>query len=175
MNNIFLEQFSLRGLSILLLAMMTFSNCTDENSLGLDNNSYQNAKEVQYKPKPSIGFKVTFEAGHTSESCTCQGLCCTFVIVGGAVSGVGHVPCQGSGSACSWTINIGVGRILDETNILQDIEVTIEDFTGDFFLIPERSVYVDELELYFNIPEQIVYQVEDSSNYLLKGISLSEN
>ncbi len=122
--------------------------------------------------KGEVTYKVSFDAGHPSELCHGQGLCTGF-IAGHQPRWV-HVACQGPGKECHHeiTISIPIFREVYESGPT-DVHMPIVNYSGDEFLMPDRSLLIAETGKYVNIPKQVL-EKDNAGSYIFKSVIISD-
>jgi hypothetical protein len=111
-------------------------------------------------------YRGSFNVGHSSGSCS------GCVTLGGVCF---HVDCQGGGNYCS--LSAAFKLIASNRNdyycvILNPDELTHEDF----FLMPDRSLYVEGTQgRFLNIPEQLVYRDDETGTFTFYDVFFSDH
>jgi hypothetical protein len=153
---------------ILFILFITFFACEKNDKPNASSNIPENrAEPIISDSKAWVGFILSTKSGHSSTGCE------------GCVTHNGHafhVDCQGAGSSC--TQKATVYLYVDESN--PDVYYAINDgewelAAGDFFLMPERSLYIMSSNgEYLNIPEQMLYRDEETGKFILYDIFFTE-
>ena len=153
--------FIKRILSITLFFILFFGCTKQENKT----TEYSNSAEIISNSK-RVGYGIKVNVGHSGS--TCSGC----VTVGGQSI---HVDCQGSGNAC----RLGGAMIIsnsDEDGIYYGTIENPDELTyEDFFLMPDRSLYIEGTKGQFlNIPEQMAYRDKETGTFIFYDIFFSD-
>lgn len=149
---------------ISLALIAAFSSCEKEKQIVKEistTNTNPNNSNIKAK---GLDIKVDFTAGHPASQCHGQGAC--FNYTPGYWPNYAHIPCQGSGKDCNYTITIGTGYTQSHAIF------EISGYEKDTFLMPSRSLHISEKNAYLNIPQQVVLKVE--GGYQFNNLSLTD-
>lgn len=152
-------------LSITLFFLLFFACAKQESK---ETREYSNSNSAQIiSDSKGLLFGIKVSVGHSGAGCP------------GCVTYDGHhihVDCQGSGSACQ--IN-AVMKISDsgEIGFYQGTIDNADELTAeDFFLMPNRSLYiVGSNGQFVNIPEQTAYRDEETGTLVFHDIFFSDS
>ena len=152
----------------LLIFTVVFSACEKNEKPNFNSEIYPNNAEPIYSAsKQIIGYKLSVMVGHSGTNCP------------GCVTQGGdsfHVPCQGAGSACSQSATVYIYTDGDSPNFYYAVNPDKWELTdGDFFLMPDRSLYiVGSNGEFLNIPEQVAYRDEETGFFIFYEIFFSD-
>jgi len=155
----------MKRIQIIILVLVLCFACSKPENKEIEKKSTPNSAQMISGAKgPSYSISVTL--GHSASECS------GCVMSGGTCT---HVDCQGAGSACAAKtimqisdteeVNLYFGTISDPN------ELTAEDF----FLMPNRSLYImGSNGEFINIPEQMLYRDEETGNFMIYDIFFSD-
>lgn len=147
----------------------TFIACQKEESISKSLSSQSASKTRSAQLEASVG--VSFDAGHPSSQCHGQGAC--FNGTPNYFAHWVHIPCQGPGKECHWDLSISLSKFKSlKEDEPKDIEMSLVNYSDSEFLIPDRSILVQETNQYLNIPTQVLQRNEDGT-YLFKNVVIS--
>lgn len=161
-----LSAFTIIGMGLII------GGCNKKKSYKMEDigNTKNNTNELIAKPKGSIS--LSFPAGHSKSECSGQGLCQT-IISGGGIYHL-HVPCQASGKDCNWSFDLGFSTYDVNGSNPFDFSSAIGDYQGLEFMMPDRSIFIEELAIYINIPEQVLSK-NTNGEFDFKNVYFSQN
>lgn len=130
-----------------------------------------NAAIKPYGKTISGSVGVSFDAGHPASQCHGQGAC--FNGTPNYFAHWVHIPCQGPGKECHWELSIDIGLVVALLeDAPHDINMPITDYHEPEFMMPERSIFIEETNKYMNIPKQVLQKNEDNT-YQFKNVIVS--
>lgn len=121
-----------------------------------------------------VGGEVSckFKAGHPSAGCSGD--------IPLSILGLYwiHVPCVGDGSDCEWETKITIGRLasepIDPNTPYNDGKLYFYngDYNESHFSITSKSFYLEDENLYVNVPGQLIEKYVDYQ-YSLSGVTFT--
>jgi len=110
-------------------------------------------------------FGISISVGHSGKGCA------------GCVTSGGqhiHVDCQGPGNACTKSARMSIASAKGAiSGIIEDSDELTD---GEFFFMPDRSLYIiDSNGEFLNIPEQIVFRDEETGAFIFYDIFFSDS
>ena len=150
-----------------LMCILLFLGCSKKEVKDLLEFDSSNTVQLLSSNEKGMTYGGTVNIGHSASGCT------GCVSVGGVLV---HVDCTGSGNACRATVKFRLTSDGDTIHyysvILNPDELTHEDF----FLMPDRSLYViGSNGQFLNIPEQMVYRDEETDTFIFYDIFFSDS
>ena len=133
-----------------------------------DESSLRNQQKPGLKKKPTVtlGWQVTFKAGH-KKGCGPCGIswACPVTYYGPGACIIGwHVPCTGEGSECDHSFGLGLSIAEEDKGKVNEVFQAVVKFSSwerDSFSFPGRSVYNEVEGIYYNWDPQLAL-LEDS-------------
>ena len=153
-------------LTIITLSFILFFACTkQENRGGAESSNSNSAQMISNSKGLLFGIKVS--VGHDGANCS------GCVTIGGQQV---HTDCQGRGNACQ----VGARMQISDSGEINFYYGTIDDpeelTDGEFFLMPDRSLYiVGSNGEFINIPEQTVYRDEETGTFIFYDVFFSDS
>jgi len=125
------------------------------------------AEPIQSDSKQVFGYKISLQVGHSGANCP------GCVTQGGNPT---HIPCQGAGTACGQSATLYLYTDGDSSDSFFAINPEKWELTdGNFFLMPDRSLYIIGTNGEFlNIPEQVAYRDEETGFFIFYEIFFSD-
>ncbi|MCL2311080.1 MAG: hypothetical protein FWC41_01135 [Firmicutes bacterium] len=149
------------------IVIFIFIACEKNDKSNFNDELHQNsAIPISSNSKAPLGYQISMRTGHPKENCsgcTTQG--------GNHI----HIECQGAGSACAQKATLYLYPDENGKDFYFAISYDDEDLTdGDFFLMPDRSLYIIGTNGEFlNIPEQVLYRDEETGKLIVNDIFFS--
>ena len=154
-----------RVLILISFSVLCFACSKNENGETTESLLSNTAKLIS-DTKGGDVYELGFTVGHSGEGCP------------GCVAGGGthtHVNCQGPGNACRLGSAMSVSSNSKDGIYLGVIEDPDALTDGDFFFMPDRSLYIiGSSGEFLNIPEQIVFRDEKTGEFVFYDIFFSD-
>ena len=150
----------------LLLLILCFA-CKKQETIETAALPKCNAAQLISNSKGKTYYGITTQVGHSGSGCS------GCVNIGGNCI---HLDCQGTGTDCSVKAIMEISDSGEISFYYGTIENPDELTYEDFFLMPDRSLYImGSNGQFLNIPEQTVYRDEETGAFIFYDIFFSDN
>jgi len=148
------------------LCILLFFACSKKEITEMAAFDKSNSAQLLSDEKEMI-FYVEIRVGHNGDGCN------GCVTTGGTNH---HVDCKGYGTYCVVSANLSLAAE-GEDGYYYGIVLNPDEFCDDdFFLMPNRSLYIEESKgKFLNIPEQMVYRDEETGVFIFYDIFFSDS
>lgn len=164
-----MKKQTIKFTAVLICGMILFS-CSKQNISELATSDIDLTEPSMLGP----GLSMTFKAGHSAETCVGQGLCHIHTYNSDGTFHTFHVPCQASGSECSWTIKFFASGPT-ELGSVEDLEGEINEYVDSEFLMPNVSIFLEDRNVFINIPAQRLQRVPQTGHFLFQNVQYTNS
>ena len=154
-----------RVLPVIIFFTLLFA-CTKQENRETVTDSNSNTAQIISGSKGRL-FGLTLNLGHSGTNCS------GCVVINGEHT---HADCQGAGNDCSIKAIIEISDSGEISFYYGTIENPDELTYEDFFLMPDRSLYIiGSNGEFLNIPEQTAYRDEETGTFIFYDIFFSDS